>query len=132
MQGEILIFTDADDSTPLKRKAIFTLLFLVASIGIVLVSPPSPAAVGRTPGSFAVTQDGATAYNIPIWAPHGPNGLQPNIALTYNSRQSNGYVGVGWSVDGLSSIYRCNRTFAQDGAAAPVTPIDRRRLLHGR
>src|SRR5579859_3384020 len=79
------------------------------------------ASVGRTPGSFSVSPTGAASYTIPIWAPPGPRGVQPNIALTYNSRQGNGYLGVGWSLGGLSSIYRCNLTFAQDGAPGPIT-----------
>jgi RHS repeat-associated protein len=93
------------------------LFFLLLTFG---ACAPADAAVGRTPGTFAVSPAGAATYAIPIWAPPGPKGLQPNIALTYNSRQGNGYVGVGWGVAGLSSIYRCNLTFAQDAAPAPV------------
>jgi len=78
-------------------------------------------AVGRTPGTFSVSPSGAATYTIPIWAPPGPAGLQPHIALTYNSQQGNGTVGVGWTLSGLSSIYRCNRTYAQDAAPAPVS-----------
>src|SRR5581483_3252841 len=76
--------------------------------------------VGRTAGTYSVSPTGAATYSIPIWAPNGPHGVQPQIALTYNSQQGNGYVGVGWSVSGLSSIYRCNLTVAQDAAAAAV------------
>jgi RHS repeat-associated protein len=78
-------------------------------------------AAGRTKGSFAVSPTGAATYTIPIWAPPGPQGIQPHVALTYNSQQGNGPVGVGWAVGGLSSIYRCNLTFAQDAAPAPVS-----------
>ncbi len=78
------------------------------------------AVVGRTPGAFAVSAGGAATYTIPIWAPPGPAGVQPHVALTYNSQQGNGFVGVGWSLSGLSSIYRCNLTYAQDPAPAPV------------
>ncbi len=78
-------------------------------------------AVGRTPGSFAVSPTGASTYTLPIWAPRGPNGLQPSIALTYNSQQGIGPEGVGWSLSGLSSIYRCNLTYAQDAAPGPIT-----------
>ena len=79
------------------------------------------AQVGRVRGEFSVTPGGAGIYTIPIWAPHGPGGVQPNISLTYNSGQKNGYLGVGWSLSGLSSIYRCNQTYAQDGAPGAVT-----------
>jgi len=93
-----------------------------ALVGAMVVSSVAHAtAAGTTAGRFAVTPSGAAAYTIPIWAPPGPNHLQPSIALTYNSRGGNGYVGVGWGVSGISAIYRCNRTIAQDSAAAPVT-----------
>jgi RHS repeat-associated protein len=93
-----------------------------AFAGAMLVSAGVHAtAAGTTAGSFAVTPVGAAAYAIPIWAPPGPDRLQPNIALTYNSGQDNGYLGVGWSLSGLSSISRCNRTVAQDGTASAVT-----------
>jgi RHS repeat-associated protein len=75
---------------------------------------------GRTKGSFAVSPTGAATYTIPIWAPPGPQGMQPHIALTYNSRRGNGYLGIGWGLNGLSSIYRCNLTYAQDAAPGPV------------
>jgi RHS repeat-associated protein len=83
----------------------------------------STGAAGRTKGSFAVSSMGAATYTIPIWAPPGPHGMTPHIALSYNSQGSNGYVGVGWGISGLSSIYRCNLTFAQDAAPAPVALV---------
>ncbi len=93
----------------------------IALLSSVLVSQENAwSAVGRTTGSFAVSPTGAATYTIPIWAPPGPGGVQPNMALTYNSRQGDGTVGVGWSLSGLSSLYRCNRTVAQDTTPAPV------------
>ncbi|MCP4288839.1 MAG: hypothetical protein GY792_31190, partial [Gammaproteobacteria bacterium] len=50
---------------------------------------------------------GAATYNLPLWVPPGPGGLQPNLALNYNSQivdsatkktQAN-WVGMGWSLD---------------------------------
>lgn len=85
------------------------------------LSSRAEAAVGRTVGTFVVSPSGAATYSIPIWAPSGPNGLQPQIALTYNSQWGAGYLGVGWSLAGLSSIYRCNQTYAQDAAPGSVS-----------
>jgi RHS repeat-associated protein len=92
----------------------------LAGLFILLFGADTFAATGRTVGQFAVSSTGSAQYTIPIWAPPGPHGVQPHIALTYNSQQGNGYVGVGWGVSGLSSIYRCNLTIAQDGASAPI------------
>jgi hypothetical protein len=93
--------------------------FLATIAGAVLLAPAAHA-VGHTPGQFAVSPTGAATYNIPIWAPPGPQGMQPNIALAYSSQSGNGYVGVGWSISGLSSIYRCPQTYAQDASPGPV------------
>ncbi|HEV2442180.1 MAG TPA: SpvB/TcaC N-terminal domain-containing protein, partial [Steroidobacteraceae bacterium] len=94
--------------------ALFLALALQAVLGV------AQANVGRAPGEFHVNQLGAATYTIPIWVPRGPNGLQPQIALTYNSQNGGGYVGVGWALAGISSIARCNRTTAQDGTPAVV------------
>ena len=68
------------------------------------------------PGSFAVSPSGATNYTIPIWTPPGPNGVQPSLALSYSSQGGNGLAGMGWNLAAVSSIERCPRTTAQDGA----------------
>jgi RHS repeat-associated protein len=46
--------------------------------------------------------------------------MQPDLALTYSSRNGNSIAGVGWSVSGTGSIYRCPRTLAQDGGNRTV------------
>jgi hypothetical protein len=78
---------------------------------------------GRTPGHFGVTANGASQYTIPIWAPPGPKSIQPSVALTYNSQSGIGPLGVGWTLSGLGAITRCNLTYAQDTAPAPVALV---------
>jgi RHS repeat-associated protein len=48
---------------------------------------------------------GAAMTSIPIKVPPGIKGIQPNIALTYNSSAKNGWIGVGWNLD-MGSIQR--------------------------
>src|SRR6267154_6212393 len=77
-------------------------------------------AVGFTPASFQVGPGGGAMYTIPIQVPPGTAGMEPKLALVYNSQAGNGGLGVGWSLSGLSSIYRCGRTIAQDGLNSGV------------
>jgi RHS repeat-associated protein len=82
--------------------------------------------VGALPGS-ASTDGGSARYDIPIEVPPGRAGMQPDVVLAYSSSNGNGIAGVGWSLSGVSSIYRCPRTIDQEGAGAPVqfTAADR-------
>jgi len=70
-------------------------------------------------GAISATNTGAAQYTIPIQVSPGIAGVQPNLALRYSSQGSNGHLGVGWTLDGLSSITRCAKTKAQDGVAYP-------------
>jgi hypothetical protein len=70
---------------------------------------------GFTPGSFRVTETGASEYRIPIQVPAGVAGLEPKLALVYNSQAANGQVGMGWGLSGLSAITRCPASMVQDG-----------------
>ncbi len=66
--------------------------------------------VGSTKGEFSVNQ-GSANYSLPIELPKGVAGLKPNLAISYNSsNRMNGALGVGFSLNGLSQISKCNET----------------------
>jgi hypothetical protein len=109
-----------------KRVICRSVVLVSAMLGAIAAST-AHAAVGHTVGKFAVSTSGAATYTIPIWVPPGVAGLQPQLALTYNSQNGNGLLGVGWSLSGQSAIARCNLTYAQDGVAGSpqLTASDR-------
>ncbi len=65
---------------------------------------------------------GAATYDVPIDVPPGRGGLQPQLNLTYNSRQMEGilawtqagWVGLGWNLD-LVSIARGIQYHSENG-----------------
>lgn len=73
--------------------------------------------VGEIPYQSGVA-NGALTYNIPIHVVNAGKGLQPGIALSYNSMSGNGLAGYGWGIGGLSSICITKSDFYFDGNAA--------------
>lgn len=67
-------------------------------------------AVGEIPIQSGTTQSGARTYTVPINVYPGMHGHQPELSLIYNSQQGNSFMGVGWSISGLSSIERTAKT----------------------
>jgi RHS repeat-associated protein len=84
-------------------------------------------AAGLKQSVFNVDPSGQANYRIHIDVPPGIAGLQPELDLVYNHRQSNGILGIGWGLSGLSAISRAKATYAVDGFNAPVnyTNLDR-------
>jgi RHS repeat-associated protein len=88
--------------------------------------------VGEIEGSVSSTATGGIIYSIPIFTCPGTNGLEPSIALSYNSHATSGIAGYGWNITGLSAITRTGKNFYHNGSVTPVTfTIDDAFLLDG-
>src|SRR5262249_21823941 len=59
--------------------------------GISLIQPPKP------------SYDGSARLSYPIEVPPGRHGMEPHLALVYDSERQNGPMGVGWDIP-LSKI----------------------------
>ncbi|MDR1153692.1 MAG: FG-GAP-like repeat-containing protein [Bacteroidales bacterium] len=80
-----------------------------------------PEAVGGAGSRFDVSPAGAAVCTIPIEVPPGVGGMQPSIALVYNSQGGNGVAGWGCSLAGISVITRAPKDIYHDGAAKGLT-----------
>ena len=127
------------------RPTARTLFAALAALALALTNvaagcpgdPPPPielpvlattAAVGSLPGSTSVSDDGTFTYSAPIPVPPGRAGMQPSLALSYASTPSEGSLGIGFALSGLSSITRCGQSVAIDGQHRGVELDDDDRL----
>jgi hypothetical protein len=79
--------------------------------------------VAFTKTDFSVNASGEATARIPIAVTPGVAGLQPELAIAYNHNGGNGYLGVGWSLQGPSVITRRPGTLATDGAVSPINTV---------
>lgn len=95
-------------------------VLLVLTVGYQELGPPNSIVSGLTAGAFSTTDAGAATYRIPITISPGTGGMQPQLSLSYNSQGGNGFIGLGWNIEGLSVISRSGKTLAQDSAITGV------------
>ena len=119
MAGSSSVHARAIFALPISRflKRLFSFLAHLSFLAPALVFAQAQMS---TPGAFAVSPSGAATYTIPIQVPPGTAGMQPSLALTYNSQAGNGLAGMGWSLSGFSAIHRCPATYVQDGFAGGI------------
>jgi len=98
----------------------FDRLIVFATLVILGLFSDLSSASMTMPGDFKVDSSGAVTYTIPIQVPPGIAGIEPGLDFNYNSNGSNGLLGVGWSLSGLSTITRCPMTAAQDSVRGAV------------
>jgi len=65
---------------------------------------------------------GAATMSIPIEVPPGRAGIEPNLALSYNSYRGNGWIGVGWDLE-MGAIQRSTK-FGVDYDANDFVAVD--------
>jgi Salmonella virulence plasmid 65kDa B protein len=95
--------------------ATLSLLSVLLILLFGLIQPAAAAAPAMSvPGRPAVSQTGAFTYSIPIVVPPGTAGMAPSLSLNYSSQAGDGFMGLGWSLGGLSTITHCPRTVAED------------------
>lgn len=75
---------------------------------------------GTLPGDLSVDANGNAVYQLSLVVPPGTAGMQPQLSLSYSSAATNGMLGVGWNLNGISTIHRCGKTIAQDGVNGRV------------
>lgn len=88
----------------------------------VQIAPPhiGNASAGSLDDAVGVGTSGNATYSLQIAVPPGSGGMAPALGLNYSSQGANGVMGVGWSINGLSSIHRCTKTLAQDGVTGRI------------
>ena len=74
------------------------------------VSISTSKAVGEIEIMSGVSPTGAKTYTVPIKAYKFDGVFCPEISLTYNSQAGNSGYGKGWSIGGLQSIVRTNKS----------------------
>ena len=91
--------------------------------------------VGAIGGVVDVGGMGAATYTIPIEIPSAIGNMKPSLSVVYNSQSSNGLLGWGWTIGGLSAITRVNKNLFLDGRMKGVDfnddgfAIDGQRLI---
>ncbi|MES2560982.1 MAG: FG-GAP-like repeat-containing protein [Bacteroidota bacterium] len=125
-----MLFTDGFLATPQGSN------FLVAEINDRLPTPVVPylsgsstqrtsidvsKAVGSIEGHTTVTEQGQMTYTIPVHTSPVSGNFAPSIQIKYTSTKRSGLLGLGWDLEGLTTISRSGRTLFVNGVVEGVT-----------
>ncbi|WP_423128611.1 RHS repeat-associated core domain-containing protein [Gaoshiqia sp. Z1-71] len=77
--------------------------------------------VGEIPIIPGTSPTGGATYQVPVDVYPGPKGIQPQLALVYNSSAGNSLLGVGWGLSGISKITRINKSIYYDGQPGGIS-----------
>ncbi len=102
-------------------KKLYIFFLFIISLNTLQAQINTALPVGSIPGSADVSLTGSATYTIPIEVPPGTQGLQPNLAITYNSGGGdNGIMGRSWNLSGISCITREGQNLYFDNLQTPV------------
>lgn len=90
---------------------------VLALVGLVSLASAS----AEDSQSISISASGTPGYATKIAVPPGIAGMAPQLALVYTGNNVNGPVGVGWTLQGVSTITRCPANRQIDGVARAVT-----------
>lgn len=79
-----------------------------------------PISKNDTKGEFSVSSSGTPIYKVPIALPPGIKNVAPQLALEYSGGSVQGIAGIGWNLNGISSIMRVSSRLDLDGVIDPV------------
>ncbi|HEV8583057.1 MAG TPA: RHS repeat-associated core domain-containing protein [Thermoanaerobaculia bacterium] len=95
----------------MRRSSVLVALFLSLAVSAAIAQDVQLQANAES----SVGPDGDLRYSLSLLAPPGIGSASPDLSLVYGSRQPDGRLGVGWTLQGSSSIGRCAAIPAVDG-----------------
>jgi RHS repeat-associated protein len=104
-----------------KMSAIVALLIAFSATTMALPQNDMP---GQLPMTHSVSSAGASTASIPIPTLPGAGGLEPKLILSYSSQSGNVGFGLGWTLNGYSTIVRGSETRDVDGEPGPINYND--------
>ncbi|MQP57746.1 type IV secretion protein Rhs [Vibrio parahaemolyticus] len=104
----------------LKKPTVISWTMWSSALTALCLAFPALALISEPNNTFALSGDyassgGEATYRLPIIVAPGRAEHQPELSLDYKSDTPNGLMGMGWSLSGTSSVYRCGKNLHTDG-----------------